>query len=76
MATPLTFRDLQLEFIATEQQGPIAYIKLNRPPVNAHHMPMLLDLERAILAVRFDPSVKVAIVTSQLQRYFSAGADI
>nr|BBH92120.1 crotonase [Thermogemmatispora argillosa] len=76
MATPLTFRDLQLEFIATEQQGPIAYIKLNRPPVNAHHMPMLLDLERAILAVRFDPSVKVAIVTSQLPRYFSAGADI
>jgi len=76
MPSTLVFQDQQLEFIATEQQGPIAFIKLNRPPVNAHHMPMLLDLERAILAVRFDPSVKVAIVTSNVPNYFSVGADI
>lgn len=76
MPPTLVFRDQKLEFIVTEQQGPIAFIKLNRPPVNAHHMPMLLDLERAILAVRFDPSVKVAIVTSNIPNYFSAGADI
>lgn len=76
MTSTLVFQEQKLEFIVTEQQGPIAFIKLNRPPVNAHHMPMLLDFERAILSVRFDPSVKVAIVTGNMPNYFSAGADI
>jgi enoyl-CoA hydratase/carnithine racemase len=74
---PAPFRELTLQFFTTElDPDGIAVIKLNRPPANAHHLPMIEELGRIATAVRFDTTVKVAVLGSALDRFFSAGADI
>jgi enoyl-CoA hydratase len=72
----MAFDQLQLEFLRTTLDDGIATIELNRPPANAHHTPMILDLDRAVTEVRFDERVKVVILSSASERFFSAGADI
>jgi enoyl-CoA hydratase/carnithine racemase len=55
----------------------IAWITLNRPHVlNAANMAMRVEIWSALLAVRDDPGVRVAVVTGAGDRAFSAGADI
>jgi enoyl-CoA hydratase/carnithine racemase len=68
--------ELDLEFVKTEVRDGVGYLKLRRPPANAHNLQMILELDRAVLAVRFDDAVKVVVLTSDLDRFFSAGADI
>jgi enoyl-CoA hydratase len=73
---PTPFRDLKPEFFKTSLEDGVAVIRFNRPPANAHHLPMIEELGRIAMAVRFDPDVKVAVLGSALDRFFSAGADI
>ncbi|MHB8684750.1 MAG: enoyl-CoA hydratase/isomerase family protein [Dehalococcoidia bacterium] len=55
----------------------IAWITLNRPHVlNAVNMAMRDELWSALLAVRDDPGVRVAVLRGAGDRAFSAGADI
>jgi len=75
-AHPLKLAELDLEYVGTEVRDGIGWLRLNRPPANAHNLQMILELDRAVLAVRFDDDVKVAILTSALDGFFSAGADI
>lgn len=72
----MAFDQLQLEFIRTTLDGGVGTIQLNRPPANAHHLAMILDLDRAVMEARFDERVKVVILSSASDRFFSAGADI
>lgn len=72
----LKIDELDLEFVNTEIRDGVAYLKLRRPPANAHNLQMILELDKAVLAIRFDDDVKVAVLTSELDRFFSAGADI
>jgi enoyl-CoA hydratase len=73
---PTPFRDLSLDFLTTAFEDGIAVVRLNRPPANAHHLPMIEEFGRVAMSVRFDPTVRVAVVGSALDRFFSAGADI
>lgn len=73
---PKAFRDLSLKFFQTSQEDGVAVLKLNRPPANAHHLAMIEELGQAVLAIRFDPSIKAVIMGSASDRFFSAGADI
>jgi len=59
----------------TETDG-VAFIELDRPPANALDMNTLEEISQAILAVRIDPAVKVAVITSAVPRFFSAGLDL
>jgi len=59
----------------TEQEG-VAFIEMSRPPANGIDLTMAEELGQAILAVRVDPGVKVAVVTSTVPRFFSAGLDV
>ena len=73
---PKAFRDLSLKFFQTSQEDGVAVLKLNRPPANAHHLAMIEELGQAVLAIRFDASVKAIVMGSASDRFFSAGADI
>ena len=61
--------------VSKEQDG-VALIHLNRPPVNSYNRGFIDDLNQAIDEVRFDESVVAAVLTSDLPKFFSAGADI
>ena len=61
--------------VSHEQNG-VALIHLNRPPANSYDRRFIDELNAAIDEVRFDESVGVAVLTSDLPKFFSAGADI
>ncbi|WP_233716568.1 enoyl-CoA hydratase/isomerase family protein [Mycolicibacterium vinylchloridicum] len=56
-------------------EGPILHIALNRPPANALG-PAIVDGLHAALDVADDVSPKVLILSSALDGFFAAGADI
>jgi enoyl-CoA hydratase/carnithine racemase len=60
---------------ATEKDG-VAIIEIDRAPANALDMNTLEEVGQAILAVRLDPAVKVAVITSAVPRFFCAGLDL
>lgn len=64
------------ELIQFEKQDGIALIKLNKAPVNSYDHEFFTQLGQTIDKVRFDDGVSVAILTSALGNFFSAGADI
>jgi len=64
------------ELIQFEKQDGIALVKLNKAPVNSYDHDFFTQLGQAIDKVRFDDGVHVAILTSALGNFFSAGADI
>src|SRR2546426_11414538 len=61
--------------VSREQDG-VALIHLNRPPANSYDRGFIDDLNAAIDEVRFDESIGAAVLTSDLPKFFSAGADI
>jgi enoyl-CoA hydratase/carnithine racemase len=60
----------------TRESDGVALIHLNRPPANSYDKGFIDGLDAAIDEVRFDESVHAAVLTSDLPRFFSAGADI
>src|SRR2546421_12449444 len=55
----------------------VAWLTLNRPDVlNAVNLAMRDELWSALLAVRDDPEVRVAVIRGAGDRAFSAGADV
>src|SRR3990172_5774318 len=63
--------------ILFEKAGGVAWLTLNRPDaLNAINMRLRDELWDAVLAVRDDPDVRVAVFKGAGERAFSAGADI
>jgi enoyl-CoA hydratase/carnithine racemase len=60
----------------TRESGGVALIHLNRPPANSYDRRFIDDLNAAIDEIRFDESIGAAVLTSDLPKFFSAGADI
>jgi len=56
--------------------GAIGSIILNRPPANSYEISFMRDLDAAIEAANRDGQVKVVILKSASEKFFSAGADI
>lgn len=54
----------------------IALLEINRPPVNSYTHELLRELDEALLQARFDDAVHVLVLTSKVEKFFSAGADI
>src|SRR5256884_5727571 len=61
--------------VSREHDG-VALIHLNRPPANSYDRGLIDDLTAAIDEVRFRESIGAAVLTSDLPKFFSAGADI
>jgi len=60
----------------SKQSDGVALIRLNRPPANSYDRGFIDDLNAAIDEIRFDESIGAAVLTSELPKFFSAGADI
>ena len=71
-----SFSELDLEHFSTSMDGHVGILRLDRAPVNAHNLDMILELQRAVEAVRFDDEVRVAILGSANEDFFSTGYDI
>ncbi len=54
----------------------IGTITLNRPPANSYEIGFMRDLEAAIDAANAEAGVKVVILKSASEKFFSGGADI
>ena len=54
----------------------VAWIEFNRAPVNAFNREMVEEVRKAIAASLADPEVRVVVIASAIDNYFSAGADL
>lgn len=71
-----SFDELDLEYFRTETRDHIGILRIDRPPVNAHNIDVLLELQRAVEGVRFDDEVRVCVFGSANDNIFSTGYDI
>ena len=62
-----------MEFVTVTQDGPVALVRLDRPPVNALSAQVAAELLEAFRQCE-DPSIRAVVVTGQ--PHFAAGADI
>jgi crotonobetainyl-CoA hydratase len=64
------------EVITLNQQGGILEVTLNRPPANAIDLATSRLMGEAFKAYRDDPALKVAIIRTAGEKFFSAGWDL
>jgi enoyl-CoA hydratase len=64
------------EFIGTEQDGLVAVVTIDHPPVNALSAPLLEELEAEIDRLDGDDAVRAILLVGAGERAFVAGADI
>ena len=62
--------------VSLEKQGKVGVIHLDRPPMNSYDRTFIDELNAAIDELRFDDDLQAAVVMSDNERIFSAGADI
>jgi enoyl-CoA hydratase/carnithine racemase len=54
----------------------VGWLEFNRPPVNAFNREMVEATHDGIATALADPAVRVLVLASSVERYFSAGADL
>ena len=64
------------EFISTEQDGYVATVTIDHPPVNALSGPLLEELEAELDRLDHDEGVRAIVLMGAGERAFVAGADI
>ncbi len=65
-----------MDFVSTEQDGSVAVVTIDHPPVNALSAPLLAELEEEIDRLDADDSVRAIVLRGAGDRAFVAGADI
>ena len=65
-----------LEFIRLRVVAHVAWIEFNRAPVNAFNREMVEEVREAIATALADSEVRVLVIASAIEDYFSAGADL
>ena len=63
-------------FVEVTRNGHILEVKLNKPKVNAIDHAMSREMAQAFALLRDDPELRVAILTAEGDRIFSAGWDL
>jgi enoyl-CoA hydratase len=64
------------EFVSTEQDGAVAVVTIDHPPVNALSAPLLEELEAELARLDADDGVRAIVLKGAGERAFVAGADI
>ena len=62
--------------VTFSKSGAVGQITLDRPPANSYEIEFMRELDAAIGAANGDAAVKVVILKSASEKFFSAGADI
>jgi enoyl-CoA hydratase len=63
-------------FIRLTAADGIGWLEFDRPPVNAFDWAMLREVAPALDALQGDPAVRVIVLASARERWFSSGADL
>lgn len=63
-------------FIRASTVRHVGWLDFNRPPVNAFNHRMVEETRDAIAAALADPEIRVIVLGSAVDSYFSAGADL
>jgi enoyl-CoA hydratase/carnithine racemase len=63
-------------FIRFSTVGHVGWLEFNRPPINAFNRQMVDETRDCIAFALGDPAVRVLVLASALDSYFSAGADL
>ena len=63
-------------FVSTEQDGHVATVTIDHPPVNALSAPLLEELEAELDRLDHDAGVRAIVLKGAGERAFVAGADI
>jgi cyclohexa-1,5-dienecarbonyl-CoA hydratase len=66
---------LKYQHITLAIDDGVATLTLNRPPLNIMHIPMLEEMNAALLGLRDEPTVKLLVIRGH-GRAFSAGVDV
>lgn len=64
------------QVVTFSKEGNVGTIALNRPPANSYEINFMQQLDAAIEAANEDSDVRVVVLSSASQKFFSAGADI
>ncbi len=64
------------DFVSTEQDGFVAVVTIDHPPVNALSAPLLEELEAEVDRLDADDSVRAVVLRGAGEKAFVAGADI
>jgi enoyl-CoA hydratase len=64
------------EFISTEQDGAVAIVTIDNPPMNALSAPLLEEFETEVERLDADDTVRAIVLKGAGERAFVAGADI
>jgi enoyl-CoA hydratase len=64
------------EFVSAEQDGAVAVVTIDHPPVNALSAPLLEEFEAEVERLDQDDGVRAIVLTGAGERAFVAGADI
>jgi enoyl-CoA hydratase len=65
-----------VSFVSTEQDGYVAVVTIDHPPVNALSAPLLEELEAEVERLDADDGVRAIVLKGAGERAFVAGADI
>jgi len=65
-----------MEFISTEQDGAVAVVTIDHPPVNALSASLLEELEGELDRLDADPDTRAVVIRGAGEKAFVAGADI
>jgi enoyl-CoA hydratase len=65
-----------VSYVSTEQDGAVAIVTIDHPPVNALSAPLLDELEAEVDRLDADDSVRAIVLRGAGERAFVAGADI
>ena len=64
------------DFIRITDVNQVRWLEFDRGPVNAFNRQMVHETRDGIAAALEDPSVRVLVLASAVEGYFSAGADL
>lgn len=62
--------------VTASQDGAVGIIELNHPKANSYDLHFMQDLDAAVDSVLANDAIKVVVMRSALEKFFSAGADI
>jgi enoyl-CoA hydratase/carnithine racemase len=64
------------DFVDVRREGPIARVVMHRNGLNAIAEDLMLELASAFNELGEDPTVRVVVLASDYEKYFSVGADL
>jgi enoyl-CoA hydratase/carnithine racemase len=67
---------MNFEYLKVRTDDRVGWIEYNRPPINSFNWEMLREVPTALETLLNDPQVRVIVIASANEKYFSTGADL